>query len=382
MTRSRSPLVRMIPASHERTPARRIRVESPHPVVGMIWRETLNLMQIDRTHRRQSAGFVRVLGLFFAVGLLGSGSALAQTDEDPEADTAEAEVDSPAQFNEGENQVPSGSSGKMDKPSAGGGTSEDGSMNQSTGGPFGDPDSSNAPTGRFDPCDEYDQRRKQLQSETRGKIGPIKELVNIGNRAIRKRFFEDAKESYESAVDVARDLEARWHGVVTDIIGTVSSSARFNQDCTLVVSKCLSEAIALKDLLYEIYPLLGQAYFMLENYDRAAEEIQKSVTIQPDDPKTWRALGRALLKAGRQVEAIKAFDRSVRLDRYQPDALYELAVAHAKNNDIRRAVFYLKRSVTRGFNRFEQIEEDQDFVNLRGDPEYEELVYHGPGRPY
>lgn len=271
---------------------------------------------------------------------------------------------------------PPAAPGDRPQPSPGAGPA--GEIPLRTPAPLGD-DSDEALLG---PCAEFEQRRIQLAEETKQKTVPIYDLINSGQRALRKRYYENAKDSFEQAVEVTRDLEDRWNRLATDLIQGVRLEERFTDQCTSIVSKSLSSAISMKDLLHEIYPLLGAAYYELGNFDQSAIELAKSVQINPDDPEAWRALGRAHLSAGENRKAIEAYARSVRIDPYQPETYYELAVAHAKDNNIRRGVFYLRRAISKGFRRFEEMDEDENLSNLRGDPDFEEIVYHGPGNPY
>jgi len=232
------------------------------------------------------------------------------------------------------------------------------------------------------PCAEFDQRRLQLLLETSQRIEPIRQLINIGHRALSKRFFEEAIESFRSAIRVAEDLQGKWNGLMKSLVDDTGGRSDIDYGCTLVLSRSLSQNVELKDLLHEVYPLLGRAHFETGKYPEAVREIQKAVLLHPEDPSPWEFLGTAQIMAGQFNDAVQSFQRAVLLDSYQPGVFYKLAVAHSQLRDVDRALFYLRRSITRGFTRFEQIETDARFANLRGDVRFEDLVYHGPGSPY
>jgi tetratricopeptide (TPR) repeat protein len=239
-----------------------------------------------------------------------------------------------------------------------------------------------APEPAGPPCDQQTRYSKDLRKETQSKLRPILELVSAGERALRRRYFEDARDALEKAADATDDLERKWHQVVTETVQSVSQEERFKPECVKVISEALSQAIAMKDLLKTVYPKLGKAYFELGSYKQAAEQIARSSVIDPTDPKTWDALGQAEFKRESYDAAITAFTNSTRLDPYQPEVWVRLARAYAKKNEVKKAIEYLRRAVSKGFVRFDDLDEDPDLIGLQGDKDFEELVHMAPGTPY
>lgn len=233
-----------------------------------------------------------------------------------------------------------------------------------------------------EPCSGPAQDAKDLKRDTRAKLVPIQELIGAGERALARRYFEEARDAFEKAADATDDLERKWHEILTSVVKGVSDEARFKPECTGVISISLSQAIALKEILRGLYPKLGRAYLALGNNDQAAEQIRRSTEIDPSNAATWDLLGQAELKRENLDQAVAAFTRSVSLDSYQPDVYVRLARAHALKNEVKRSVLNLRRAVSKGFNRFEEIDADPGFSSLSGDPDFEELVHIAPGVPY
>jgi len=234
----------------------------------------------------------------------------------------------------------------------------------------------------LDACSDAAQEVKLLRAETQKKLGPIRELISTGDRALFKRYFEESRDSYERAIEATDDLEKKWHKILVDMVGSVSTEERFQTTCTRVISESLSQAIAMNDTLKQVYPKLGQAYFELGKFEQAALQIRKSTVIDPTDARTWAALGEAEYKREEYDKAIVAFSRSTQLDSYQPETWVRLARAHAKKGEASQAIIFLRRAVSRGFIRFEELAEDPDLTALRGKPDFEELVFMAPNTPY
>jgi len=153
-------------------------------------------------------------------------------------------------------------------------------------------------------------------------------------------------------------------------------------ECTEILSRSIARAITLKDLLHDVYPRLGRVYSAIGNHPRAAREFAKAVQTRPNDSTLWRELGTAQLQSDQPAAAIESLDRSLILDPYQPQVLYDLARSHSRIEETDRAIHDLRHSISRGFSDFTVIERDDGFSRLRGDARFEEIVYHGPASVY
>ncbi|MBI4865228.1 MAG: tetratricopeptide repeat protein [Candidatus Riflebacteria bacterium] len=231
-------------------------------------------------------------------------------------------------------------------------------------------------------CTDATTLVKMMRQETQKKYVPILELMGAGERALRNRYFEDAISSFEAATEVTTDLEQKWHKVVNDLLASVSVEERFQAGCVRALSASLSMAVVMRDLLTKIYPRLGRGYRALGKHEQAAALFGKSVAIDPSNAKVWALFGEAMLGAQEYKKALEALRVSVRLDGYQPEVYYLSAKACAKTGESRRALYYLRRAISKGYNKFAIIERDPDLTTLHGDPGFEEIVYMAPSVPY
>jgi tetratricopeptide (TPR) repeat protein len=130
---------------------------------------------------------------------------------------------------------------------------------------------------------------------------------------------------------------------------------------------------------------LAAALLRLGRQEEALQVLDKAVQLAPDDADLRRNMGTALLKAGRTGEALRCFQRVVELNSADADAAYKAGVILKEEGRLGEALVYLDRSAeaqpdhapifaTRGFvraslNRYEQAIEDYERA-IRLDPQH------------
>jgi len=80
--------------------------------------------------------------------------------------------------------------------------------------------------------------------------------------------------------------------------------------------------------------------------------------------------GRALLQAGRHLEAAQALELAVLIRPENAEAWYALAESRAGSHEKRRALDALQHAIEQGFNDRDRIEQDPLFESLRKEPKY------------
>ena len=95
-------------------------------------------------------------------------------------------------------------------------------------------------------------------------------------------------------------------------------------------------------------------------------------------PQNWSArvnLGIVLAQMGRKAEAIEQFMEVVRNDPdYNPSLYYNIACYYAIEGQLIRGLEWLEKAVSHGYDNWELIRTDPDLQNLRGLPEYRDLI--------
>lgn len=74
---------------------------------------------------------------------------------------------------------------------------------------------------------------------------------------------------------------------------------------------------------YQANFYLGSIYYNLENYDKALEELSKSINSNPTDPTTLHLLGLTYAKKNDQVKSIENFEKSIKLYPNNENAIYD-----------------------------------------------------------
>lgn len=73
---------------------------------------------------------------------------------------------------------------------------------------------------------------------------------------------------------------------------------------------------------------IGAEYLKLRQHDKAAEHLRKAVEQDPKYSAAWKLLGKSLVDAGRNEEAIKAYEAGIKVAEEKGDkqAAKEMAV--------------------------------------------------------
>jgi adenylate cyclase len=89
------------------------------------------------------------------------------------------------------------------------------------------------------------------------------------------------------------------------------------------------KAIGIDELNPAAHVLLGRSYARLGEYDRAIEALRRALALNPSDPDSYAGLGDALLWSGDLDGAIKALETAVELDpRLSTEDLFNLGAAY------------------------------------------------------
>lgn len=77
----------------------------------------------------------------------------------------------------------------------------------------------------------------------------------------------------------------------------------------------------------EVFMEVGQAYLLNKDYEKAIIKFSEALRINPHDPEVYYYLGLAYEGAGKYPEAVKTYEKTMKLDKSHSNAelrLYEL----------------------------------------------------------
>lgn len=156
----------------------------------------------------------------------------------------------------------------------------------------------------------------------------------------------------------------------------------FHMGLTLFRMKHYKEALEYFLTALDISPndpeylnLVGQTYENLGKYKVAEKYLRKSIKKDSKYAMGYYDLGVILAKQEkRQMEALRCFMTSIKLDHRIAWAYYSVACIHALSGDKEKALDYLKQSLEKGLSNKKHIDSDPDMDSLRKEKEFKKLM--------
>jgi len=84
--------------------------------------------------------------------------------------------------------------------------------------------------------------------------------------------------------------------------------------------------------------------------------------------------GSALGKLGRNEEAIKCYNKAIKIDEKYADAWYNKACLESLRNNEQESIKYLRKAIELDEIYIEKAKLDADFDNIRDSDEFKELI--------
>jgi len=172
---------------------------------------------------------------------------------------------------------------------------------------------------------------------------------------------DDALEAWEMVVRLNPNLANSHHNL---------GSAYNNLGIDYVKEGKFEEAIVAFKKAQSVNPDLAEVLEDLK--DR--EEFDKAVTAYETVVEAHDNLGNIYFNQGKVDEAIEAFETVIRFDPRHAKAHYHLAAAYSVENKKTLAIESLRKAVALEKNYVEQAKTDRHFDNIRGTPEFDEII--------
>jgi tetratricopeptide (TPR) repeat protein len=152
---------------------------------------------------------------------------------------------------------------------------------------------------------------------------------------------------YEKSIDSARVLLERVNTSKTDepdsynTLALVEADAKNFNKAFDYINKALS--------FHERDPYYlnnrGFLYLMINEPQKALEDINESISLEPYNGWAYRNKGLYMIKTSRFAEAVTYFERALKEDPYIENINFYLAQAFLKNGDKQKACEYLQKSI-------------------------------------
>jgi len=124
----------------------------------------------------------------------------------------------------------------------------------------------------------------------------------------------------------------------------------------------------------ELHARLGNELGQLGDYDGAAAEYQKAITIQPRFTAAMYGLALVLSSQEKYAEALDILNKMKEIQPDNPEIYYNIACIFAKQGKPDESITWLKRSIDKGFNKWTLIGKDPDLAGIRDTPYVKKLV--------
>lgn len=94
------------------------------------------------------------------------------------------------------------------------------------------------------------------------------------------------------------------------------------------------------------WKILGAGYSMLEDYDNALKNLQKSLELNPNDAETWNVIAGIYDTLNNFDSAVEYSKKAVELDPNNAGYLNNLGVIYARRGDFANAIDCLKKAIS------------------------------------
>jgi len=116
---------------------------------------------------------------------------------------------------------------------------------------------------------------------------------------------------------------------------------------------------------------------IVDEANKIAEAInhyQKALTIEPKSPFVLEKLARAYKTKKEYQKAHIFYNKILEIMPENPLVYYNIACLYSLQNQKNEAFNWLKKSISKGFDDWDQIKNDKDLKNIKNTPYFRELI--------
>ena len=119
---------------------------------------------------------------------------------------------------------------------------------------------------------------------------------------------------------------------------------------------------------------LGNFYKMKGALDKAIDQYEKALSIQPGFTGAVSNLALVYAIKGENDKAVSALKKMIELRPDSAGAYYNIACIYAKQRRIEEAIAWLKKAIKKGYRNWDLVKTDKDLENIRGSSYYKEII--------
>jgi adenylate cyclase len=148
-------------------------------------------------------------------------------------------------------------------------------------------------------------------------------------RQFNKESNAKAKQIFKEMIDMEPEIFNGYAGLaVTHLMDVWLGSSSSPRESLGEAIKLCKKAIELDDSQDVPHSILGHIYAMSRQYDKAIEEGERSIALNPNSADAYVWLGMSLTYVGRPEEAIEMFKKGIRLSPFPP-LMFRMNLGHA-----------------------------------------------------
>lgn len=115
------------------------------------------------------------------------------------------------------------------------------------------------------------------------------------------------------------------------------------------------KAVKINPIFHKAWVNMGIVYRLTGEYERAESCYMKAIEIEPDYPELYISLGALYIFKDEPERAVEFLKRAIELDRQNAIAFANIALAYALCRDFDKADIALEKAIILGYERSEQL---------------------------
>jgi tetratricopeptide (TPR) repeat protein len=134
-----------------------------------------------------------------------------------------------------------------------------------------------------------------------------------------------------------------------------------------------NRAIELDPQYASAYRSRGSAYRIKKDYNEAVTDYDKAIELNPS-ASVYNGRGFTFLEWGKYTEAEKDIRKALELDPNHLPAITSLSELYSVTNKVSDACIWLKQAIDKGYAKWDYIKTYKTFDNIRNSPCYIEIM--------
>ena len=186
------------------------------------------------------------------------------------------------------------------------------------------------------------------------KPGDARISNKLGIAELQMQRYKEARRHFEKAIKIDRMFASAYNNLGSVYYGQKNYGAAIKQ---------YRKAIKLEPAVASFHANMGAAYFAKKEFQEAGMSYAKALELDPD-----------VLERHARSGISAQLEQSVDVARYA----FVMAKLYARTGAFDRALEYLQRAITDGFEGIDAVFRDADFSGLRKDPRFADLMAARP----